>query len=79
MWHAHTEYLNSTDKLAADPDSRRILDTTVFLSLAPDGGRCVESGVARFKAGRITGARIAKRQVPGFQYRAVAPRRAYRP
>ena len=56
MPYAHPEYLISTEELAADPSSRRILDATVFLTPAPTTGYRAESGRERFDAGHIPGA-----------------------
>ena len=56
MSYAHPEYLISPAELAADLDGRRILDATVFLSPAPQGGYRAESGMARFNEGHIPGA-----------------------
>ncbi|MDE0367043.1 MAG: sulfurtransferase [Gammaproteobacteria bacterium] len=56
MSYAHPEYLISADELAADPAGKRVLDTAVLLSPAPEGGYRVESGLERFNEGHIPGA-----------------------
>ena len=56
MSYAHPEYLISPAELAADLDSRRILDVTVHFAPTADGGFSVESGIAQFNEGHIPGA-----------------------
>ena len=58
MSYAHPEYLISPTELAADPDARRILDATVFLTPAPTAGYRAESGLAKFNEGHIPGAQF---------------------
>ena len=56
MSYAHPEYLISPAELAADLDSRRILDVTVLFEPTPEGGFGIESGLAQFNEGHIPGA-----------------------